>query len=650
MTFMLKSIPFSLLIFIVYLFSISLRLILAWQTADSSLHILDGEYLSILTHDASHYGYYAKLLLSGLPHNSDVHSIEYLIYYLVKFTPLSLDEVMYFAPAFLSTLIIIPTMLLASLYIRSKTILVILGLVSGVGYGYYSRTYLGYFDTDVLNNVFPMFMIYGMVLSLKTQVYYSLWITILSSILYASWYQASMPLIFALYGNFILYILIVYYSRITFSKKILYYFLTTLLILAIALFLIDFTFILKYLHSYVFKSAFIALSDFKFVAPMQHLAEAKSTSLFFIAKLISGNILIFILSSIGYILLIVKHKEMIVTLPMVLLGLLSIYSGIRFHIYATTLFVLSYFFLLFYLIDYFKAKKYLAMLIILLFSLPSLYENGKIIDYWNSHAKPVFTPEQVKALKHLEEISTTQDYAITWWDFGGATLYYSGLKTMINNAIHHADNYTVANILLSDSAKFTNHASHYFYDLFDKHKSNAIYRGLKKHPDSEILFDHIENNYIPSKKSLEKYIILPSQLAPLIYTMYVFANIDPLSGEKISNHIFKKFKKIREDKKFVYFEDNSKIDKYKSILYSQNKNFPIKNISIIRYKNNKKEVRHTRVSAKGLHLIAKNNYYYIMDDYFYDSIVVQMLFFNNYDKKYFAPIYEGKTISIYKVK
>jgi hypothetical protein len=131
--------------------------------------------------------------------------------------------------------------------------------------------------------------------------------------------------------------------------------------------------------------------------------------------------------------------------------------------------------------------------------------------------------------------------------------------------------------------------------------------------------------------------------------MYVFANVDPVSGEKISNHIFKKFRKIREDKDFVYFDDNSKIDKHKSLLESQNKKFPIKNISLIRYKNNKKEVRHTRVSAKGLHLIAKNKYYYIMDDYFYNSMVVQMLFFNLYDKKYFSPVYEGKSISIYKL-
>ncbi|SFV71628.1 Oligosaccharyltransferase PglB [hydrothermal vent metagenome] len=342
---------------------------------------------------------------------------------------------------------------------------------------------------------------------------------------------------------------------------------------------------------------------------------------------------------------------MLIALPMLGLGLLSIYTGVRFHIYATTIFVISYFFLLYSIIEYLKIKKSFAIFLILLFTVPSLYENSKIIQYWNTQgAKPVFYPEQVKALRNLEKQVKSNDYAVTWWDFGGTLRYYTGLTTMINNATHHADNYTVANILLSDSSKFTHHATHYFYDLFEKHKSNAIYRGLQAHNDSEILFDYIEHDYVPPKKNRDKYIILPSQLAPLIYTMYVFANIDPLSGKKLTNHIFKRFRKTREDKQFVYLHDHSKIDKHTSKLSTQNKIFAIKNISLLRYKNNKKEVRHTKVSNKGLHLIVKDNEYYIMDDYFYNSIVVQMLFFNNYDKKYFSPIYEGKTISIYTVK
>ena len=64
--------------------------------------------------------------------------------------------------------------------------------------------------------------------------------------------------------------------------------------------------------------------------------------------------------------------------------------------------------------------------------------------------------------------------------YGWPILYYSGLNTMIDNGIHHSDNYTVAKILLSHSQKFTHHASHYFYDLFATNKKEAIVQALEK--------------------------------------------------------------------------------------------------------------------------------------------------------------------------
>ncbi len=640
------------IIFLVYVLIVLIRLLLAWQTYDSPMHTLDGNFVSILTHDASLYGYYAKLLLNGLPHDNHVYAIEYIIYYLVKLTPFSLEQVMYYAPSFLSALIVIPTMLISALYMNSKIIISIIGLVSGIGYGYYSRTYLGYMDTDVLNVVLPMFILYGMVYTIRKDNYYYLLIVFTSNILFLSWYHSSMPIIYSMNVLFLFYyILFYFYKNKIFIKKYKYYFLSALVfVILLLLFIIDFDIFYRHVQNYIFKENFITISGFNFIATMQHLSEAKSSNINFIAHLISGNIYLFGLSLIGYLLLTYKYKEMILALPLVFLGIISVYAGIRFHIYATAILIISLFYLVDYIIISLKQKILINIMIILLFTVSAFYENFKIVQYWNTEgAVPVFYPEQIVALKKLEKIKQADDYAITWWDHGWPLWYYAGLNTMIDNGRHTSDNYTVANILLSDSQKFAHHASHYFYNIFHHIKMSAINKALKEHKNPQQLFNYINNiNSFPNN-NIDKYIILPIQMAELAYTIYIFANIDPISGSKVSNHTFKMFTKKYEDKDFIYLNDNSKIHKQKSTLLTENKRLTIKKISSIQYKNNIKTIKTNTVSSKGLNLIVQGKKFYIMDNYFYRSNLIQMLFFNNYDKKYFTPVHIGKTMSIYKV-
>lgn len=632
-----------------YFLSVSLRFLLAWQTESSPLHTLDGEFLSILTYDAALYGHYAKLLLSGLPHTSDVHLIEYLIYYLVTLTPFSLDEVMYYSPAFLASSIVIPTILIAALYITSKTTLFCIGLLSGIGYGYYSRTYLGYFDTDVLNVFFPMFILYGMVATIKKETYLYLPIIFILSVLYIYWYQSSKPLTYIMLGVFSLYLAFHYHYKYKhFIMKYKYFTIAFFIITSILLInFMDLNIFMKHINRYLLGNHLLNISNFNFLAPMQYISEAKSTNIYFISHLISGNLYIFILSIIGYILLIYKHKEMILSIPLVTLGLLSLFSGIRFHIYSIFIFIISYYFLFYSIFQYFKIKKSMTIFLIILISIPTFYENYKVLNEWNKRAMPVFNPEQVMALNKLNKISQPNDYAVSWWDYGYAIQYYTNLKTMIDNGKQEADTYTVSHILLSDSPKFVHHAIHYFYNLYDKYKWNAIVPALDRHKTPKNLFQKIQAGDTPIKQKNDKYLILPAQMAKLAYTIYTYGNIDPLTGKKASKHTFKMFRKIKEDNKFIYLDSHTKIRKNSSTLISRNKQIKIKTMTSIKYKKERKQYH---IRNKGLNLIVQGTNYFIMDDYFYNSALIQMIFFNNYDKKYFIPIYEGSTIVIYKVK
>jgi len=88
-------------IIISYIFNILLRYILYLQIYNDSSIFYNGEIIPIWTADASLYGFYAKQLLSGViyPFASE-YIPAYLIYYLVKITGFSLENVLFFAPAF----------------------------------------------------------------------------------------------------------------------------------------------------------------------------------------------------------------------------------------------------------------------------------------------------------------------------------------------------------------------------------------------------------------------------------------------------------------------------------------------------------------------------------------------------------------------
>lgn len=672
-------------IFIVLIITISLRLFLAYETSDSLLHTLDGEFLSILTPDASLYGYYAKLLLADLPHNSDVYLIEYVIYFLVKITPFSLDQILYFLPAFLSSLVVIPTMLLSKLFINSKQAIISIGLIVGVGYGYYSRTYLGYCDTDMLNLFFPMLILYGMVISIRKNSYQYALVVVSANILYLSWYHASLPLVYAMNGLFIVYGLVFHFKHtqiykisillaISIIKIALVYKLVILSILfvgfryikldyryflssfvavfLVAIYKIDISQFLFHANRYIFKSQTFNTNGFDFVSPMQFVAEAGNQSVFAMAHLISGNIILFTLSIFGYILLVSRHKEMLLALPMLVLGLLSMEAGVRFHIYAVGVMSISYIYLVYYLTLKFRMKKLLASLTLSIMFMPTIYQNYQSLNYWNTKvAMPVFYPEQVKILQELEKLKSKNAYAVTWWDYGWPVRYYSGLNTMIDNGRHHADNFTVANILISPSQKFSHHAINYFYNTFAKDNNNdAILQALQKEKSIKKLFQQITSNQLNPKEKVEKYIILPMQMTKLVYTIFTYANIDPQTGKKISSHIFRSYSKIKENTNYIYFNKNTILDKRKSILVKGKNKILIKRFTQIAFRGNKKMKRVANISNVGLNLVKFANRYYVMDDYFYNSTLVQLMLFNNYDKKYFEPIYEGQTIAVYKVK
>ncbi|MEA2099729.1 MAG: STT3 domain-containing protein [Campylobacterota bacterium] len=658
---------------------------MSYQTSGNIYHIVNNQFISILTPDAALYGYYAKLLLRDLPHTTDVHLIEYVLFFITKYSSFTLDQAIYYSPAFFSSLIIIPAMLISNLYIKIKKIVFLVGLTTGIGYGYYSRSYLGYFDTDILNTFFPMMILYGMLITIKKEDYKYSIIIITANVLFLAWYHSSEIIVYALNISFVLYSLIFYRTNADFYKisvlvmisiaklfiiyklfilltlflvfkyfkiKYKYFLIIYIIVFILAIYKIDFTQFIYHANRYLFKEEFLNQGNHFFLAPMQLVSEARSIDAVKLIKLMSGNIWIFILSIIGYIMLVSRHKEIILGLPLIVFGLLSFKTGIRFHIYTVSIFIISYAYLSYYLILKFKMKYLKSYLILLSFFTLAIYENYNFVKYINTKiAFPVFNSEQIVALNKLKNISNQNDSVVTWWDYGWPIWYYTNMNTLIDNGKHHADNYTVSKILMSNSQKFSNHASHYFYDLVNEnYAETAILKALKLNKNSEDFFKEIENKKISIPIKTDKYLVLPYQITSLLHTISSFENIDIKNAKRLNPKYIYRFKKIGEDKNYIYLDNNTKYDKYKGVIVNKKSIIKIKQFLKITFKNNKKMLSKAIGHKNGFYFISIGDFYYIMDEYFFNSTIVQLLFLNNYDKEYFKPIFIGKTISIYKIK
>ncbi len=676
----------SVLFFVVWVGVVCVRLALAWEPLQLLSKALNMDrYIAILTPDAALYGYYASSILRGLAHESDVHLIEYVIAFLVRVSPWDLDAILYFGPAFFGALIAIPTMGILRQLNVGVLVSALAGMVSGVGYGYYSRSYLGYFDTDVLNTFFPLMVLWGMLCVIeKKKLSHAYW-PFLATLLYIGWYHSSLPLLYAMHGWFFLYVVVFH------RKEVVLYQSVVIMALALAgvawwmsvgvavafgllfwklpwrvhhffglfgvaflgiLFRLDLSQIAFHLERYAFKADVFQEELFWFVSPMQHVSEAKETSLEYIIGLLSGNWAIGVLSLVGYTLLVYRHKMMLLGLPLLALGFLSVKAGVRFHIYGVPLLVIGFAYGVWFLCLHVKGHLALKIaLVFLLFAMP-FYENYKSLNYWNGRvARSVFNPEQVRALQKLNEATQPNDFAVSWWDYGWPLWYYADMRTLIDNGRHFADNYTVASILLSSSQRFSHHATHYFYELYAANSGkDAIVQALKSDVNATQLFRAIEDEHIGLPKVHEKYLVLPLGLLRLGYTLFTFANIDPQTARRGPSHFFKRYQKMGEDQAFMYFDKGMKIDKKDFKVVFEKSSRPLKRFDRVEYRDDKRLVHEKVLGDEGLSLIHVNQDYFLVDEFFYQSALFQMLAYHRYDTTYFEPFYLGKTIAIYKVK
>ncbi|MBD3799470.1 MAG: peptide transporter, partial [Epsilonproteobacteria bacterium] len=460
------------LIIIAYLFSLSMRYIWVAELQGVEQFRWNNE-LMINTNDGYFFAEGARDILAGSHEANDLspvnEPISLLTAWLSKIFPGNFETLILYMPSIFGSLIVVPIILI-SRTLGQTGIGFIASLLASIAHSYYNRTMVGYYDTDMLTIVLPLFALYAIIVAITHQRNrFLIPITLVFS-LNQWWYPQSYSLNSAILVITLLYALI-------FERKNHYFYKISLFIIigilslpiwikiGIALALFAFFYykpsldqkwfwglfaaiialyfftggidpIWGQLKGYLFRESVSNEGELHFYNVAQTVREAGNIPFNVFAERISGHPITFVLGVIGYIMALIAYRPLLITLPLVGLGFIAMDAGLRFTIYAVAPIAIGYAYLLLVItkpID----KQWLRYIALATLTGVAIYPNYIHIKEYMTPT--VFTTKEVSTLDQLGKLSHPEDYVITWWDYGYPIRYYSDVKTLVDGGKHNGD-------------------------------------------------------------------------------------------------------------------------------------------------------------------------------------------------------------------
>jgi len=692
-----------LYIFIAFTFSILMRLIWVYQFYGYEAFMFNGQFM-INTNDGYFWAEGARDILSGISQKNDLSPISLaasqLTAFFVTLLPFSFESVIFYMPVVLSSLIVIPIILIAKT-LKNLEMGLIAALLASIAWSYYNRTMAGYYDTDMLNIVLPMFLLWSIIWAIETNKNIYLLITAIDILIYRWWYPQSYSLEFSFFGLILLYTLV-------FDRKNVYnYKLLAIMMFAmmgldawIRLSLVIVSYIIlsqerfnKYvfyilgvsvlaflftgglapiwlrLKLYVFTDSVTAMQEglgLHFFTVMQTVREAGHIPFETFANRISGHPVTFIVSVLGYIYLAYRHKIMLFALPMVGLGFLASVGGLRFTIYAVPILAFGIAFLITEVAQRLPTEK-MRFLSMIMFTLAILYPNYKHIDAYK--VPTVFNANEVTVIDKLGKIAGREDYVVGWWDYGYPLRYYADVKTLADGGKHEGDvNFPLSFVLTQPQEEAAKMAR------LDVEYTEKKFKALEENRDKNLtLLSNIEemtkaygfyntNDFIFSlqtdidlpKKSRDIYLYLPYRMLSIYPTVTLFSNIDLMSGLKGKQPFFFVSRNFQDQKDKIVLGQNLYLDKKTLILHVGNKQESLRRFVKTSYqKDMKLHVDEQMINfSSNLSLIFMANYntFLLVDEKTYNSLFVQLMVLEKYDRNLFEPVIFDPNIKVYRLK
>ena len=685
-----KTNPFFsslLLVIVAYIFAVITRLMVYYAVSSDSSLFFHGEIIPLWTPDAGLYGFYAKNILSGVASYPLVSEYipAYLLVYIVKLTGISIDSAIYFAPAFVSSSVVIPMILIAKHYDR-----VSVGFFASISAilmpSFFYRSFAGYYDTDILNVTFVLFIVYFLIKYIDSnKLLYALQAS-LSILLFRFWYHSSLAIILSMVLIYIVYVLI--FDRketkhylvsvmllipllpVAFVSHIVmigiwfvicvilqkqripyYYYLLAILVSMVAMgVFVDLTPYYARMLDYVHKAQDITIKGYHFKADLDTVGEAQKLSWI---ELVYQETFIwpfFIIGSIGYIWAMIKNRSLLMSLPLALLVLLSMVAGIRFSMYGVFVIWYGLFYALYEVSSIWIKKLQIRYIVYAIISVFVVALNLRFIIHDHTHVSPSYfeTQDDLRVLEELKQSAKRGDYVLTWWDFGWPLWYYTGLDTIIDNGKHQQDNYLVSKLLLSYDQKYVYELSKFTVQSYINAKKAHIHRVvdyLIKHKRFDDI-EHISNTKYTYKHDI--YILLHYHMLDILYNLEAFSNIDTKTYKQLKSNILSIDRVKHEDD--IHIDGNSEhINLQKGISHAKVGDLQLSSVTIIK---DSKVVFYKRYPYRRYmpSAIIYNNKILIVKPKLYYSFLIQGLLYEHYSKNLFKKVAKSKNMLILKLK
>lgn len=690
-----------LFIILAYLFSFLVRMIWVWQFNDYAAFHWNNQ-LMINTNDGYYFASIAQHSLEGIasenPRIPSVlkYGLSILTTLLVKITPFSLETIILYLPAVISSLVVIPIILISKLY-HKLVWGFFAALLGSVAWSYYNRTMVGYYDTDMFAAMAPMFVLYFLMKSSETLKLKNAFYAAIAIIIYPLLYDQGQSIVYAMGIMYALYV--VFYHRkdlpayasliLILSALIpfdilqpygyivqmiiitsIYYilqkrffslgqlFFSSLILFIIFLYLGNvFHIIYAKVVSYTITGTGPVNSALHFFQVNQTVREAGQIPFSTFANRISGSEIGVLLSLIGYILLIIKHRAFILALPLVGIGVFALFGGLRFTVYAVPIAALSAVYLFAFIGDFFKDIK-LKYIFMAMATSAMLYPN--IIHIVNYKVPTVFNKTEVNILDQLKNNSSQKDYTLAWWDYGYPIWYYSNTNTLIDGGKHQNDNYIISKILTTTSQVQAANLSRLAVETYVKSNykvvADTIFNNKKeKKVDPNLLLDELSlSDYKLPKKTRDIFIYLPNRMLNILPTVALFSNLDLKTGKKNRRAFFYTSQNFKDDGKVLHLGNNISLYKKTGEINIGKQKLRINNFIVTQYDKKGKLQKNIQIldRSSSLNVIYMKNYnkFLVLDSDMFHSLFIQMFVLEEYDHTLFEPIILNPLTKVYKLK
>ncbi len=704
-----------------FLFSVALRFIWVYQFHGYAPFYHNGQFM-INTNDGYYWAEGARDLLRGENLNPQAENFwdrfhqandlsptgtapAQLTALLAKVLPFSFETIIFYMPAFLGSLIVIPILLIGK-ELKNLELGFIAALIASVTWSYYNRTMAGYYDTDMLNIVLPLFLLWSIMGAVRSNRSIYLFLVAIDILIYRWWYPQSYSLEFAFFGMILLYALL-------FDRKNPYnYRLLTIMLLAmmngpgvvrlalvlLLLFLYTKPRFDRYLfhflaaallaflatgglspiwyqlENYVFRDRLKAEEEglgLHFFTVMQTIREAGHIPFETFANRISGHTVTFVLSLFGYLYLLYRHRLMLFSLPMLGLGFLAYSGGLRFTIYAVPILAFGIAYLIVELSRLLPTRR-LRLLSLLALTLLVLFPNYRHIERYK--VPTVFNADEVAVLEKLGKIAKPQDYVVAWWDYGYPIRYYADVKTLVDGGKHSgAVNFSVSYILTHPQdeaarlARLEVEQTEKTFDFIQKHKEEIEDKNLTVFSTIEQMttehgfrntndfLDALKSGAIQlPKKNRDIYLYLPYRMLNIYPTVALFSNLDLMTGRQGKEPVFftsRNFRKVGEQ---VLLSNNLVFDLKNLTLQIGKKTVPVRRFVITEY--NKEGKLHTKVipgkseANFTILYLASHQTFLLVDERTFQSTYIQLGLLEKYDPKLFKPVILTPNAKVYQLR